>query len=69
MTSLMFTNMTRGRYVDIADKLDELANSISCLPEVDQPFIERIRKLSLIVRAEQGSREPTSIMHRIDIFI
>jgi hypothetical protein len=40
-------------YLDVADKLDELASSISRLPDMDRELIARIRSFGDRLRAEQ----------------
>jgi hypothetical protein len=53
MTFCLFQTPRQDNYLDVADKLDELASSISRLPEVDRDLIARIRSFGARVRAEQ----------------
>ena len=53
MTFCLFQTRRQKNYLDVADRLDELASSISRLPEVDRDLIVRIRSFGARVRAEQ----------------
>jgi hypothetical protein len=58
MTFSLFKNRPQESYLDVADKLDELARSISRLPQVDPDLIARFRSFGARLRAEQHMSPP-----------